>query len=775
MNPNPFMPLPPPSPAANPDLSLTKRLIEGSPDCIKVLDLDGRLLSMNAGGMDVLEICDLSPFIGASWIDFWRGSDREAASAAVEAAREGGIGRFVGFFPTTQTRKPMWFDVMISPIADASGKPEKLLAVSRDVTAWKRSDQLLHAIIDGTSSGTGQEFFRSLVEHLAKGLGVRYSFIAECVPNHRARSLAFWAGDKAGPDFEYDLRGTPCLKVSEGRTCHYESDLQQLFPDDEPLAEMRAKSYLGIPLRDSENYVIGHLVIIDEKPMAADSLLLSVMETFALRAGAELERTRAYEQLQRRHAESEERFRDLFEEAPIAYVYEGLDSKFIRANRAAMKSLGISPEDVQTTYGKSFVPDTPEAQQRLRLAFESIGRGIDTSGVVLELRRKDNGKPLWIQWWSRPDPSGTCTRTMFVDITERVLMEREKARLEAQNQYLQDEIRSEHNFNEIIGTSPALLNLLRQVEQISRIDSTVLILGETGTGKELIARAIHDRSPRRNRALVKVNCGAISAGLVESELFGHVKGAFTGAIANRDGRFQLADGGTIFLDEIGELPLDTQVKLLRVLQEQEFEPIGSSRTIRVNVRVVAATNRDLEEMVREGRFRADLYYRLNVLPLRVPALRERPVDLPLLVAFFVQKCAEKIGKPIRSVSEESMHRLANYSWPGNIRELQNVIERAVILSPGDTLVLADELRTTPAAAAPMTAPKSKPTETILPPPSNAGSLDEVERRHIESVLNQVNWIIEGERGAARILNMNPSTLRSRMQKLGINRPSRPSA
>src|SRR5204862_7662579 len=200
---------------------------------------------------------------------------------------------------------------------------------------------------------------------------------------------------------------------------------------------------------------------------------------------------------------------------------------------------------------------------------------------------------------------------------------------------------------------------------------------------------------RKNRALVKVNCGAISAGLVESELFGHVKGAFTGAIANRDGRFKLADGGTIFLDEVGELPMDTQVKLLRVLQEQEFEPIGSSKTIKVNVRIVAATNRDLEELVREGKFRADLFYRLNVVPLRVPALRERVSDLPLLVTFFVQKCAKKLGKQITSVSEEAMRRLTGYAWPGNVRELQNVIERAVILSPGNTLVLAEELRAPP--------------------------------------------------------------------------------
>jgi len=363
---------------------------------------------------------------------------------------------------------------------------------------------------------------------------------------------------------------------------------------------------------------------------------------------------------------------------------------------------------------------------------------------------------------------------MFVDITERVLMEQEKARLEAQNTYLQEEIRSEHNFGEIVGGSPALLDVLRQVEQIARIDSTVLVLGETGTGKELIARGIHDRSPRKDRALVKVNCGAISAGLVESELFGHVKGAFTGAIANRDGRFKLADGGTIFLDEVGELPMDTQVKLLRVLQEQEFEPIGSSKTIKVNVRIVAATNRDLEELVREGKFRADLFYRLNVVPLRVPALRERVSDLPLLVTFFVQKCAKKLGKQISSVSEEAMRRLTNYSWPGNIRELQNVIERAVILSPGKTLVIADELRAAPAATARVATAKSGPVE-IVPTPDNNGSLDDVERRHIESVLNQTNWMIEGERGAAKILDMNPSTLRSRMQKLGIKRPERASA
>src|ERR1041385_297223 len=324
------------------------------------------------------------------------------------------------------------------------------------------------------------------------------------------------------------------MEVAPGRTCHAPDRLAEVFPEDKGMIDMGTVSYLGVPLINSEKRTNGHLVVFHDQPMPADPLALSVMETFAARAGAELERKLAEEEMRRLRDElaarrlaeveqekqrisdqlqragkalsaSEERLRDLFDEAPIAYVNEGLDSKFIRANRTALKTLGITEADVPRAYGKNFIPNTPEAQQRLKAAFESIGKGIDTSGVVLELRRKDNGKPLWIQWWSRPDPGGTHTRTMFVDITERVLMEREKARLEATNSYLQEEIRSEHNFDEIVGSSPQLIELLQKVEQIARIDSTVLILGETGTGKELIARAIHDRSPRRNHPLVKVN------------------------------------------------------------------------------------------------------------------------------------------------------------------------------------------------------------------------------------------------------------------------------
>jgi predicted ATPase/transcriptional regulator with GAF, ATPase, and Fis domain len=341
-----------------------------------------------------------------------------------------------------------------------------------------------------------------------------------------------------------------------------------------------------------------------------------------------------------------------------------------------------------------------------------------------------------------------------------------KNRLEAENIYLQEEIRREHNFEEMVGNSPALVEALRQVEVVAPLDSTVLILGETGTGKELIARAIHDRSARKGRPLVKVNCGAISAGLVESELFGHVKGAFTGALTNRDGRFKLADGGTLFLDEIGELPLDTQVKILRVLQEQEFEPIGSSRTLRVDIRIITATNRDLESAVRELRFRQDLYYRLNVFPLKLPPLRERTGDVPLLVMFFLSKFNKKFGKKIDRISPETMRRLENYLWPGNVREMQNVIERAVILSNCSVLTLDAEFEVATRSEAPVS---NEPRRPVVSSNIEPASLDDVAKQHILSILEQTDGVIEGPSGAAKILGLNPNTLRSRMQKLGIMR------
>ena len=331
-----------------------------------------------------------------------------------------------------------------------------------------------------------------------------------------------------------------------------------------------------------------------------------------------------------------------------------------------------------------------------------------------------------------------------------------KNRLEEEKLYLEEEIQTAYNFEEIIGHSRALRRVLQEVETVAATDSSVLIYGETGTGKELLARAIHDLSPRRGRTLVKVNCAAIPTGLLESELFGHEKGAFTGAIERRIGRFELAHQGTIFLDEVGEVPLELQPKLLRVLQEREFERLGSSRTIRVDVRVVAATNSDLAKMVAEKKFRNDLYYRLNVFPITLPPLRERPEDIPLLVHFFAHKFAQQMKKPVERIPKETMTALTSYSWPGNIRELQNLIERAVILSRSSTLEI-------PLA-------ELKQSAEVVTGRTETAALETVEREHILRVLRESNWVIGGATGAAARLGMPRTTLNNKMRKLGISRP-----
>jgi formate hydrogenlyase transcriptional activator len=513
-----------------------------------------------------------------------------------------------------------------------------------------RAEELLRALTIGTAAATGGAFFESLVHHLALALHVRRVYVAECLPDDRAKSRALYMGQEPAPNFEYSLKGTPCMKVATGETCLYSRNVQKYFPENQFLSKFGYESYLGIPLWDSMRRVIGHMVLVDDKPMSDDPLWISVLQTFASRAGVELERE--------------------------------------------------------------------QADEKLRLALAEV--------------------------------------------------ERLKNRLQAENVYLQEEIRKEHNFEEMVGQSPALLALLQKLERVAGTDATVLICGETGTGKELIARALHSSGPRKQRPLVKVNCGAVPASLLESELFGHVKGAFTGAIDRRVGRFELADGGTLFLDEIGELPLDTQVKLLRVLQEQEFEPVGSSKTVRVDVRIIAATNRNLEDEVRAGRFRSDLFFRLNVVPLTVPPLRDRPSDVPMLVAYFLSRFSKKFGRGIDGVTRETMDRLMTYQWPGNIRELQNIVERAVVMAAGPLISLdADILPTSASRAATPATPRAVAVE---PAPANM-SRDEAERRHIEAVLARTDGVIEGPSGAATILSLHPNTLRSRMKKLGVQRPS----
>jgi len=459
---------------------------------------------------------------------------------------------------------------------------------------------------------------------------------------------------------------------------------------------------------------------------------------------------------------------DLFEEAPVAYVHEDLDTRFIRANRAAREILGLSAEEVSRTFGISLVLDSPEAKKNVHEALERIRTGSHTEHRVIELRRKDNGERIWVQWWSKPGPNGAYTRTMFIDITQQVLLERERARLTAQNVYLQEEIKSVHNFEEIIGATAGLAGVMAKVNRVASTDASVLITGESGTGKELIARALHSRSTRAEKPFIKVNCAALPVGLVESELFGHERGAFSGAIQRRIGRFELAHTGTIFLDEIGEVPMDVQVKLLRVLQEREFERIGNSNPIQSDVRVLAATNRDLQKSMREGGFRPDLFYRLNVFPIVLPPLRERIGDIPLLTHFFVQKHAPRLARRIEAVESESLRRLTQYTWPGNIRELENVIERALILNATPVLHIEPDLLGIEEHGSIPTVQESAIKSAPLT--SNPSSdLDSIQREHILNVLREVDWVIEGSDGAAVRLGIKPGTLRHRMKKLAIKR------
>ena len=473
-----------------------------------------------------------------------------------------------------------------------------------------------------------------------------------------------------------------------------------------------------------------------------------------------------------RHAveESEARFRNLSDTAPVMIWLVDENQRSIYVNK---KYLDFTGRTLEQELGFGWAEDIhPE---ELEQVFQKYGAAFQHRlPLELEVRlRRGDGTYRWVMTSSIPrfSPEGTFVGYIGtgVDFTERKESEEAlraaheqlqqlKNQLEAENVYLQEELRPDLVFGELIGQSTPMKKVLRQIAQVAPTDSTVLITGETGTGKELVAHAIHGASRRKGRPFIKVNCGALSPSLIESELFGHEKGAFTGAAARKLGRFEVANGGTLLLDEIGELQLDLQSKLLRVLQDGEFERVGGSSTVHVDVRIVAATNRDLEQELAKGRFRQDLWYRLNVLPIIIPPLRDRRDDIPLLIDHFVSRFARQFGKPLTSVSQATIDHLSLYSWRGNVRELANVLERAVINSRGSVLRIIDESLTleTPTLGAPVK------------------TLEEMERDYITRILEDTRWRIEGPQGAARMLGINPSTLRTRINKLGIQKPSQKS-
>jgi len=635
-----------------------------------------------------------------------------------------------------------------------------------EVAERTRAEAKLRALAEGTAAVTADDFFRPLVRHLAEALHARYAFAAECTDARRTRvrTLAFCDGAEFVENVEFALEGTPCQGVIAGEICFHPEQLQSLFPRDRDLGTLGAESYLGVPLRGAAGEVLGHLAVIDTAPMAPTPDDLAILRIFAARAGAELERKQTVDALR----DSQLRYSTMAEAVPEILFTAEADGTCDYVSRRFSEYTGLAPAEC---LGNGWLAALhPDDRERTVVAWE---RSI-TTGAPYEIEyrfRQSDGTYRWFRGRATPmssaDGPGVRWFGVATDIEDSKRAEatlratldevkRLKDRLETENVYLKEEIKTQHAFEDIVGRSAVLRRTLEQAEKVAPGDTTVLITGETGTGKELLARAIHNLSPRRERQLVVVNCGAISPGLVESELFGHEKGAFTGAVGRRIGRFEIADGGTLFLDEIGDLPLDLQVKLLRVLQEGELERVGGTRQIRVDVRVIAATHRDLEALVHQGRFRADLFYRLNVFPIRNPALRERPEDISELVRYFVLKYAAKLGKRIESVPKELLDRLAAYNWPGNVRELANVIERSVILSRGTTLELEGFM------PAPVIQSSSGPPA--------ARTLEELERLHIVEALDQTGWRVSGPKGAAVLLGLKPTTLEARMKKLGVRRP-----
>jgi PAS domain S-box-containing protein len=570
------------------------------------------------------------------------------------------------------------------------------------------------------------------------------------------RTLAYWGGDEFLDNVEFELAGTPCRDVIDGTFTHHTEGVGALFPQDKMLAARGVESYLGVPLLGADGSVAGHLALLDTKPLVLDAELITTLQVIASRACMELERLRAETRLR----DSEERLATVVGSAMDAIVTIDDERRITLFNAAAEGMFRCSAD---ATLGQTF---DQFLSSRFRAFFE---------GYLQEMQPdRTRKKPLWAPGGLtavRADgdefpieatisPVELAGQTLFSlilrDVNDRKEAEQALARLQLEKSYLQEELHARDQLQEIVGDSGAMQEVFNYVTQVAPTDSTVLITGETGTGKELVARAIHNMSARKDRLLVNLNCAALPRELVESELFGHEKGAFTGALQQKKGRFELADGGSLFLDEIGELSLEAQAKLLRVLQEHQIERVGGTESIQVDVRVIAATNRDLAHMVSEGAFRSDLYYRLNVFPIQVPPLRERSTDIPKLAEFFLASYARALSKPLRGISDESMARLKSYAWPGNVRELQNVLERAAILARDEVLEVDPSLGSHPS-----------------PGPDFAGrTLKEVERAHIVSVLESTDGVIEGAGGAATILNLHANTLRSRMRKLGIEKPTR---
>lgn len=770
-----------------------RSVFENSAIGVSVADLHGRVLATNANYQKMLGYTE-SEFQELSFLDITHEDYREANWALVTELLEGNRDQFQ--IEKQYRRKDgslVWVRNNVSLVRGIESTPQFMLALSEDITERKQAEEALQQ---------SEERARLILNSAAEG-------IFGCDSDGTCLFCNTAAAQLLGYDAAEQLIGQNMHALE-----HHTRKDGTPFPIDDCPIYLGFLENRGVHVdddifwrRDGSSFPVeywSHPLIREGKTVGAVVTFFDITERKTAEEAVRLSEQRTHTLLEINNAI----ITNLTPEALFASAYEAI-GRVIPFDRAAF--LFYQPEsktlklvsmqglnesdffqvgreyDLEETRVSAWVLEHQEVVTKGDLKREQqspgekslVSEGIQ-SYCVAPLVAMGKSLGTFAVWSETPNGYTDADAELLRDVANQVALAIAnmksyeeiaalKARLEKENVYLQEEIRTEHNFEEIVGDSPPLLALLRRVDQVAPTHSTVLIYGETGTGKELIARAIHDRSNRKNRPLVKVNCSAISAGLVESELFGHVKGAFTGAFERRIGRFELADGGTIFLDEVGELPLDTQVKLLRVLQEREFEPVGSNRSVNVDVRIICATNRNLEESIKASTFRSDLYYRLNVFPLEVPPLRERRSDIDQLATFFVSRYARNLGKKITGISEATRHKLLSYSWPGNIRELQNLIERAVILSTGPILELENDLVSVPAS--PVLSNFQPEVPEVLPyvAQSPLKTLQEVERDHILAVLQQTRGVIEGSNGAARTLGMHPNTLRHRMEKLGIKR------
>ncbi len=714
-----------------------RALYENAPLAYIAYDAERRIRHVNPAFVE-LSGFDEAEVQGLSYSTFSPGPDWEARFREVfDVAEQGRIGLF-----DVQARHrdgaPRWVRVTARAIRGVAGRLEGFFTLAADITTLKDAERKLRE---------SETLYRELYEHAPLAY---FTFGTD-------GTLQRW--NERGPEItgygDDELRGMRTADFHTDAPANREAFARlerEVFQEGRDLvAEVEgrrkdASTYWArvslSPLRDETGRITG------ARSIAQDITELHLAQEAVRESAAQLSA--------------------IIQTALDAILVIEDDRRIVLINPAAERVFRCTAADVIGTSVMRLA--TPAAAESFARAMDDIRAGRKAFSLTepgLRSRRLDGEEFEFEGAVSAARIGGRLRYTIYLrDLGERRRLEADQQRLELQTAYLQEEIKAVHNFEEIVGSSAVLQRVLAQVGLVAATDSSVLICGETGTGKELVARAIHAQSARRSRPLVKVNCAALPSGLVESELLGHEKGAFTGATERRTGRFELAHRGTIFLDEVGELPLDVQVKLLRVLQEREFERVGGSQTVKVDVRVIAATNRDLPGAVAAGTFRQDLYYRLNVFPVTLPPLRERTDDIPPLIHYFVARYAAKIGRKVTRVPQETMQRLVAYSWPGNVRELENVIERAVILSRGPELTVAPDVLPEPA---PSPAPTGAEPARSARAPSAPAALRDVERQHIVTILKQTGWRIDGPQGAARLLSMNPSTLRSRMQKLGIRR------